>query len=104
MGRSSVLVRASHHALGIVNWADVDRNGGVIYPRAENAKTGVARKIAIVGDLESVIERQAKARSYELPSGTTSLSPFVFHQKGSPVGDIRKAWARACMAAGLPVT
>lgn len=27
---------------------------------------------------------------------------MVFHQNGRPVGDFRKAWCRACEAAGLP--
>src|ERR1019366_7438181 len=29
------------------------------------------------------------------------LSAYVFHQKGEPVGDFRKAWATACVAAGM---
>jgi hypothetical protein len=30
------------------------------------------------------------------------LSEYVFHQDGTPVGDIQKAWAAACKAAGVP--
>ena len=29
------------------------------------------------------------------------LSAYVFHQKGEPVGDFRRVWATACLAAGL---
>jgi integrase len=30
------------------------------------------------------------------------FSEFVFHDRGVPVGDIRKSWAASCKAAGAP--
>jgi integrase len=29
------------------------------------------------------------------------VSPLVFHSKGEPLGDFRKAWAAACRSAGF---
>jgi integrase len=33
---------------------------------------------------------------------TTELTPWIFHRKGKPIGDFRKAWATACKKAGVP--
>ena len=34
--------------------------------------------------------------------GVETLSTLVFHRRGKPIGDTRKAWATACKAAGVP--
>jgi Phage integrase family len=54
-----------------------------------------------VVELQALIERRWTTRTYET-SGGPALAEFVFHQDGIPVGDIRKAWAAACKAAGVP--
>jgi hypothetical protein len=36
-----------------------------------------------------------------LACDATHVSEYVFHRQGHPVGDFRKAWATACIAAGL---
>ena len=36
-----------------------------------------------------------------LPTGEAAISPLVFHRGGRPIGDFRKAWATACVKAGL---
>jgi integrase len=44
--------------------------------------------------LAQVIERRWRGRALGCP--------FVFHVKGTPIGEWRKTWTRACQAAGLP--
>jgi integrase len=45
------------------------------------------------GRLWEVIQERAKRRRIDCP--------FVFHQGGKKIGDIRKAWHTACRKAGL---
>ena len=42
-------------------------------------------------------KREVKSKSEEI-----YISPLVFHRKGKPVGDIKKAWRKACKEAGYP--
>jgi hypothetical protein len=48
-----------------------------------------------------LIERRWAARTYETPD-VPALAELVFHQDGISIGDIRKSWAAACKAAGIP--
>jgi integrase len=79
-------------------WEDVD--GDVIRLRAENAKNGEARMIPLEGELGEMIERRRAARQVML-DGIPMISSLIFHRDGQPVGDFRKAWARACCNAGV---
>jgi len=79
-------------------WADVD--GDVIRLRAENAKIGVARMIPLEGELGELIARRQAARQVDV-NGTAMLCSLIFHRKGQPIGDIRKAWATASKKAGV---
>ncbi len=81
-----------------LRWEDFDVD--VIRLRAENAKNGKARSIPIYGELEEVIERRRAARQVKT-SGGVLLAALVFHHAGKPIADIRKAWATACVVAGL---
>jgi integrase len=84
-----------------LRWSDVDRDGGVIRLRPEHSKNGRGRTVAIEGDLCAIIERRRQARQVKDREGTVRVAEFVFHRAGHPVGDFRKAWAAACVAAGL---
>jgi len=91
-----------------LKWSDVDRDGGVIRLRPEHSKNSHGRTIAIEGDLEAIIERRAKARIIPGRKGKAGepdepdrVAEHVFHRDGQPVGDFRKSWAAACVAAGL---
>jgi integrase len=79
-------------------WEDVD--GDVIRLRAENAKTGEARMIPLEGELAELIARRQAARQVE-SEGTVMISSLIFHRAGMPIGDFRKAWARAGKKAGI---
>jgi len=79
-------------------WEDVD--GDVIRLRAVNAKTREARMIPLEGELAELIERRRAARQVEV-DGTVMISSLIFHRAGAPIGDFRKAWARAGKKAGI---
>ena len=82
-----------------LRWEDVD--GDVIRLRAENAKNGKARSVAIEGELAELLERRRVARQVKKDSSPVILSALIFHRNGEPIGDFRKAWATACVMAGL---
>jgi integrase len=69
--------------------------------RPEHSKNGRGRTVAIEGDLRALIERRWQARRIKAKDGSVRVADLVFHRCGRPVGDFRKAWAAACVAAGL---
>lgn len=77
-----------------LTWSDVEE--GVIRLRADKSKNREARSVVIAGELVSVIDRRKQAR---LSKGV--LTNLVFHREGAPVAEFRKAWASACVAAGV---
>jgi integrase len=84
-----------------LRWSDVDRDGGVIRLRPEHSKNGRGRTVAIEGDLRAIIERRWQARQLKGTDGTVRVAELVFHRDGHLLGDFRKAWAAACIAAEL---
>jgi integrase len=85
-----------------LTWADVDRDGGVIRLHPEHSKNGRGRTVAIEGDLCAILDRRAQARVIAGKDGEPErIAELVFHRGGKPVGDFRKAWAAACIEAGL---
>jgi integrase len=84
-----------------LQWANVDTTGRVIRLRADNSKTKVGRVLALAGELWNVIAEQWKLREFRGPNKTAAFSLYVFHRKGEPIGEFRKAWASACKAAQL---
>ncbi len=76
-----------------LEWRDVDRDAGVIRLRPELSKNYEGRVLPLSEPLTAMIERRWKARSLRCP--------FVFQKDERPIGDWRKTWARACVAAGL---
>jgi integrase len=81
-----------------LRWSDVE--GDVIRLRPENSKNGDGRAVTLGGDLAELIERRKEQRTVKTEGGV-SLAAYVFHNEGAQVGDYRKAWATACIAAGL---
>jgi integrase len=85
-------------------WADVDAD--VIRLRPEHSKNGEGRSVPLrdgqskATDIGLIIERRRLVRTFDGASGP-QLSAYVFHCGGSPIGDLRKAWATACKKAGL---
>ena len=82
-----------------LQWADVDLAAKVIRLRPEHSKTRDPRMLALEGELWDVIAGQRIAREYKNPDETIGMSQYVFHRKGEPIGDLRKAWDAACKSA-----
>jgi integrase len=96
--RFSYLTAWRKGEIASLRWEDVD--GDIIALRAENSKNGEARKLTLDGQLGELIERRRCERQVKKDGGVI-LAAFVFHKDGLPVGDFRKSWAAACVAAQL---
>jgi integrase len=83
-----------------LTWEQIDRAAREV--RLPTSKNGRPRLIPLEGILWQIIERRWTARQYALPTGETAIAPLVFHRRGRPVGDFRKAWAVACANAKVP--
>jgi integrase len=51
--------------------------------------------------LADLLHRQ-RERTEALEKATARIIPWVFHRDGDPIRDFRKAWQKACEAAGVP--
>jgi integrase len=89
---------ASERSLGLT-WRDVDLTGGVI--RLYDTKNGHGRALAMAGDLRALMTRREQARLLTTSGGDVRVVDLVFHHRGKPIVDYRKAWATACGAAGF---
>src|SRR3984893_17698871 len=80
-------------------WDEVE--GDVIRLRAENPKNGESRIVTFEnGELAELMERRKAARLVKTATGEV-LVKYIFHCKGAPIGDFRKAWATARKLAGV---
>ena len=43
-----------------------------------------------------------RERTRDLQRRTGRIIPWVFHRKGQPIGEFKRAWATACRVAGCP--
>jgi integrase len=83
-----------------LTWEQIDHAAREV--RLYDSKNGEGRTLALDGDAWTIIERRWQARVYtDRRTKQTHVSPLVFHTKGRPIGDIRKAWNAALEAAGL---
>jgi len=80
-------------------WSQVDMKSKEV--RLQTSKSGHPRTLPLEGEILSVIERRWAARRFETQTGP-AISESVFHEGGIPLGDVRKSWAKACKAAGVP--
>ena len=81
-----------------LRWEHYD--GDSIRLRAENAKNGNARLIPVEGELVELMERRKTARQVK-SKNAVMLSAFIFHRRGLPIKEFRKAWSTACALAGV---
>jgi len=76
-----------------LEWRDVDLAGKVVHLRPEISKNKDGRLLPLSGELLEIMDRAHERRRADCS--------FVFHRDGEPIGDFRKAWSKACKAAGL---
>jgi integrase len=72
-------------------WRDVGADA--IRLRAENSKNKKQRVLPLRGELAEILQRAKDRRKPDCF--------FVFHHKGKPIGDFRKAWQNSCASADL---
>jgi len=68
---------------------------------AVNLIRRASRVLAIAGDLAELVKRQETARLVETSDGGFKVADLVFHRKGQPLGDFRRAWHAALFKAGF---
>jgi len=82
-------------------WAHVDFMAGWLRLEPEETKNREGRMFPLTPDLRAVLEAQ-QARGEAIQAATGRIVPWVFcREDGAPVGDFKKAWATACVAAGF---
>jgi integrase len=81
-------------AIRALEWYDVNLRARTLRLRAAHAKNKRPKLLPLAGALLELFERRAAARDL--------ACPFVFPGAGGGrLGDFRKAWKRACVAAGV---
>jgi integrase len=82
-----------------LTWSAVDTRAMTI--TLPTSKNGDGRALALPDALVEIITRREAARLLTTPAGDVRIVEHVFHRGGSPLGDFRKVWKRACLDAGL---
>jgi integrase len=86
-----------------LTWEQIDHAAREV--RLYDSKNGEGRTVALPEEVWPLIERRWQARAWRnRKTKQTEVSPLVFHRNGRRIGDIRKTWAKALTAAGLPTT
>jgi integrase len=77
-------------------------NGDELHVPGDVCKNRKPRVLPLSGELAKIIERRRAAARVEV-DGVVRMVPFIFHRDGEAVGRFNKAWATACVAAGVGV-
>jgi integrase len=80
-----------------LRWEQVDFNASQIWLDKKQTKGKVARVLPIYGDMVAVLEMAKNDQDAKWPE-----CKYLFHREGKKIVDFRKAWAKACLAAGVP--
>jgi integrase len=83
-----------------LRWTAVDMERGVIRLYRGETKNDEGRTLAIAGPLIEIMARR-EARLVERRDGEPVVADLVFHNRGQRIVDYRRAWAKACKAAGF---
>lgn len=84
-----------------LQWRQVDFKAGTVRLEPGTTKTGEGRTFYMTSELRAYLEGQ-KALTEALQRQSGRIIPWVFHRKGKPIGEFRKAWKTACKKAGVP--
>jgi len=74
---------------------------GRVYLDVGSTKNGEGRVFPLTQELRELLEAQHE-HTLKLQREEGKVIPWVFHRKGKPIGDKRKAWNTACEKAGVP--
>ncbi len=77
-----------------LTWAAYDQETGSLRLPGKDSKNKHGRVLALVGELREILDRRVTARRLDCP--------YIFHRQGRRIGDYRRVWKRACLAAGIP--
>jgi integrase len=96
--------------VAILKWAMLDMEARVLHLPGRFSKNGLPRKIPLEGELWEIVSRRWEARRITMPTGEVYLCPYVFYRKHGRgilgawrrVGEFRRSWKAACIAAGVP--
>lgn len=92
--RFSYLTGWRRNEVQSLQWSDIE--GNTVRLRGQNAKNRTPRSVVLAGELKQIVEHRRQER---LVSGV--LTNLVFHRKGKSIGEFKRSWAAACVAAGL---
>ena len=79
----------------------MDTRRGVIRLFQGETKNDEGRTLAIAGPLAEIMARRQVARLVQRRDGEPVVADLVFHNRGHRIVDYRRAWAKACKAAGF---
>ncbi len=84
--------------LTVIQWPQVDFEGGIITLDMGETKNDEARSVPILeGEMRELLLAAKKDRDAYWPR-----SPWVFHRCGDRIKDFRWSWNEACKRAGIP--
>lgn len=85
-----------------LTWANVDFGQEIVRlePGTTKNREGRSFPFGAMPELEKVLRTQREYTN-EVERETGRIIRHVFHRGGQPIGDFRKAWASACVRAGL---
>jgi integrase len=99
--RFAYLTGWRRRAVTSLRWPDIDLPNQRLYLRRASSKNSKPYVLVLTGELLALIERRWLARKVTRKDGTTFLSDYVFHRQGRAIGDFKRAWKAACLAAGF---
>ncbi len=82
-----------------LTWDRVDLVAGTVRLDPEHSKNKRGRTIVLTAGLLATL-KDLRRHTNALEARTGQRIPWVFHRKGRPLGDFRKAWRTACAEVG----
>jgi integrase len=84
-----------------LTWARVSFPEGEVRLDPGTTKNKEGRVFPFTAELRALLEAQ-RAVTEAVQRSTGAIVPWVFHRRGKPIKEFRKAWGLACKRAGVP--
>lgn len=84
-----------------LQWRNVDFEAGTVTLDPGTTKNDEGRVFPFTVELREILESQ-RAATDAVEKKKGMVCPWVFHRDGKPIRECKRAWATACIAAGLP--